>query len=85
MKPLDFKHWRKGMGLSQKEAAHVLGVKRRVVQYYEKGERDGKTIEIPLYIRLACAAYAQGIRDYHGPDHPVETVTGEEVTPPSQA
>ena len=24
-------------------------------------------IEIPLYIRLACAAYAAGIRDYDGP------------------
>ncbi len=67
MKPNDFKNWRKSLDLSQKDAAHVLGLKRRVVQYYEKGERDGKKIEIPLYIRLACAAYAAGIRDYDGP------------------
>lgn len=67
MTPAQFKRWRKFMELSQKDAAHVLGVKRRVVQYYEKGERDGKKVEIPLYIRLACAAYASGIRDYHGP------------------
>jgi len=68
MKPNDFKRWRKGAGLSQKDAAHALGLKRRVVQYYEKGERDGKKIEIPLYVRLACAAYSDGHRDYHGPD-----------------
>lgn len=71
------------MALSQKDAALVLGLKRRVVQYYEKGERDGKKIEIPLYIRLACAAYAQGIRDYQGPDHPITTEEGEGVNPPS--
>lgn len=67
MKPNDFKRWRKSVGLSQKDAAHALGVKRRVIQYYEKGERDGKKIEIPLYIRLACAAYSDGHMDYHGP------------------
>ncbi len=42
MTPSQFKRWRKFMELSQKDAAHALGVKRRVVQYYEKGERDGK-------------------------------------------
>lgn len=68
MKPADFKRWRKSLDLSQKDAAHVLGLKRRVIQYYEKGERDGKKVEIPLTVRLACAAYAQGVRDYKGPD-----------------
>ena len=72
VKPAEFKRWRKSVELSQKDAAHALGLKRRVVQYYEKGERDGKKIEIPLTVRLACAAYSAGVRDYHGPDMPVK-------------
>lgn len=67
MKPGDFKRWRKSLKLSQKEAAEVLGLKRRVVQYYEKGERDGETVKIPKYIRLACSAVASGVSDYTGP------------------
>jgi transcriptional regulator with XRE-family HTH domain len=67
MKPGDFKRWRKSLKLSQKEAAEALGLKRRVVQYYEKGERDGETVKIPKYIRLACSALASGVDDYTGP------------------
>lgn len=67
MEPADFKRWRKGLGLSQKDAAHALGLKRRVIQYYEKGKRDGKDVDIPLSVRLACWAIGQGIADYHGP------------------
>lgn len=62
-----FKRWRKSLGLSQKEAAHALGLKRRVVQYYEKGERDGEPVSVPLTVRLACYAIAQGQTDYLGP------------------
>ena len=68
MKPADFKRWRKMMGISQKDAAHALGIKRRVIQYYEKGERDGKKVDIPLYIRLACYALQEGVSDYDGPE-----------------
>lgn len=67
MKPKDFKRWRKSLGLSQKEAAERLGLKRRVVQYYEKGERDGKDVEVPKAVRLACYALTEGVSDYHGP------------------
>ena len=56
------------MKLSQKEAAHALGLKRRMIQYYEKGERDGDKVEIPLSVRLACFAIAEGVEDYHGPN-----------------
>ena len=28
--------------LGQKQAVEAFGLKRRVVQYYEKGERDGE-------------------------------------------
>lgn len=67
MSPKDFRRWRKAMDLSQKDAAEALGLKRRVVQYYEKGERDGESVEIPKYVRLACYALMQGIKDYKGP------------------
>jgi transcriptional regulator with XRE-family HTH domain len=67
MKPKDFKRWRKLLGLSQKAAAEALGLKRRVVQYYEKGERDGKDVGIPKAVRLACYAISEGVSDYHGP------------------
>ena len=68
MKGHDFRRWRKGLELSQKEAADALGLKRRVVQYYEKGERDGDPVKIPRTVRLACFAILSGITDYHGPD-----------------
>ena len=42
MTPNLFKAWRKALGLSQKKAADALGLKNRIVQYYEKGERDGE-------------------------------------------
>lgn len=66
MSPSAFKHWRKHLGLSQKEAAEALGLKRRVVQYYEKGERDGDPVAIPRTVRLACWALLNGINDYAG-------------------
>jgi transcriptional regulator with XRE-family HTH domain len=69
MKGHDFKRWRKGLDLSQKDAADALGLKRRVVQYYEKGERSGgKPVKIPRTVRLACYAITTGVADYGGPD-----------------
>jgi transcriptional regulator with XRE-family HTH domain len=70
MRPQDFKRWRKALSLSQKEAAEALGLKRRVVQYYEKGERGGEKVKIPKTVRLACAALSQGLADYQGPEKP---------------
>ena len=54
MDPAQFKAWRKSLGLKQKEAAEKLGLKKRMIQYYETGQRDGKDVEIPRSIRLAC-------------------------------
>ena len=68
MEPSDFRKWRKSLKLSQKEAAHALGLKRRMIQYYEKGERDGDKVDIPLSVRLACFAITEGVEDYHGPN-----------------
>lgn len=67
MKPEDFRRWRKSLALSQKEAAEALGLKRRVVQYYEKGERNGEKVVIPKAVRLACFALSQGVAEYKGP------------------
>jgi transcriptional regulator with XRE-family HTH domain len=64
----DFKRWRKVMNLSQKEAAQALGLKRRILQYYEKGERNGDPVAIPKTVRLACFAIAHGCDDYRGPE-----------------
>jgi transcriptional regulator with XRE-family HTH domain len=63
----DFKRWRKLLGWSQKDAAEQLGLKRRVVQYYEKGLRGDKPVKIPRTVRLACYALSIGVDDYQGP------------------
>lgn len=68
MPPEKFKAWRKSLGLSQKEAAHALGLRRRIVQYYEKGSRDGEAVAVPKTVRLACFALSEGCDDYSGPD-----------------
>lgn len=81
MSPKDFRRWRKAMNLSQKDAAEALGLKRRVVQYYEKGERDGEKVDIPKYVRLACYALMQGIKDYKGP----AKEAGDEKEPAEEA
>ena len=67
MSPAQFKRWRKSLHLSQKEAAVALGLKRRILQYYEKGERNGERVKIPKTVRLACYALSQGCEDYSGP------------------
>lgn len=66
MKPAQFKKWRKALGANQKDAADLLGLKKRVIQYYEKGHREGRPVKIPKYVRLACYAIAAGIRDFDG-------------------
>ncbi|WP_299473042.1 helix-turn-helix transcriptional regulator [uncultured Roseibium sp.] len=66
MTPHQFRHWRRTLGLKQKDAAERLGLKKRMIQYYEKGNRDGRPVEIPKSIRLACYALSEGIGDYDG-------------------
>ena len=60
------KAWRKMVQLSQQAAADVLGYGRR---HYQKMERD--QAQIRAGDRLACAAYAMGVRDYAGPDETI--------------
>ena len=66
MTPHQFKAWRKAMGLKQKEAAARLGLKKRVIQYYERGHRDGKKVEVPKAVELACYALSVGVQEYEG-------------------
>lgn len=51
MTPGDLKAWRKGLGLTQAQAAAELGISTRLIIYYEHGERD-----IPLTVELATEA-----------------------------
>jgi len=71
VEPNDFRKWRKTLGLSQKDAAQLLGLKRRIIQYYEKGERDGEKVKIPRAVRLACYALTEGVADYNGPNRKI--------------
>lgn len=66
MNSAQFRTWRKHLGLKQKEAAERLGLKKRMIQYYETGRRDGKKVEIPKAVRLACYALAAGVEDFDG-------------------
>jgi transcriptional regulator with XRE-family HTH domain len=66
MTPETFKTWRKTLGLKQKDAADKLGLKKRVIQYYEKGDRDGKKVDIPKTVELACLALSLGYETYDG-------------------
>jgi transcriptional regulator with XRE-family HTH domain len=66
MTPAAFKAWRKALGLKQKEAAEKLGLKKRVIQYYEHGHRDGKKIEVPRTVELACYALSVGVEEFDG-------------------
>ena len=76
MDPTQFRHWRKSLGLKQAAAGNLLGLKRRMIQYYEKGDRNGKAVAIPKYIRLACFAITQGVQDFDG-----EVPTKDEAKP----
>lgn len=61
-----FRAWRKSLGMKQKDAADALGLKKRMIQYYEKGKRDDKHVIIPKTVRLACYALSHGIADFDG-------------------
>jgi transcriptional regulator with XRE-family HTH domain len=62
MNPNDFIQWRKTLGLSQEQAGEALGIKKRMIGYYEAGFRPeggkSKPVMIPRYIALACELIA---------------------------
>jgi DNA-binding XRE family transcriptional regulator len=55
--PTMFKEWRQGLGLSLTQAAHILGLSRRMIAYYESGEK-----KIPKYVALACMGASTEMR-----------------------
>lgn len=57
MTPTMFKEWRQGLGLSLTQSAHILGLSRRMIAYYESGEKD-----IPKYVALACMGASTEMR-----------------------
>ena len=66
MSPAEFKAWRKSLGLKQKDAAEKLGLKKRMIQYYETGKRGGKKVVIPKTVELACYALSVGVEAFDG-------------------
>ena len=53
MTPAQLKAWRTRLGITQRAAAAKLGIGFSTLQGYEKGERSGEPVRIPLYIELA--------------------------------
>lgn len=85
---MDGKHlkaWRKSLNMSQKDAAEALGLKRRIFQYYEKGERDGEAVKPPKAVRLACWALTQGVVDYVGPELPDDKKKAAKAEKPAKS
>jgi transcriptional regulator with XRE-family HTH domain len=66
MSPAEFRAWRKSRGLKQKEAAEKLGLKKRMIQYYETGSRGEKQVVIPKTVELACYALSVGVEAFDG-------------------
>ncbi len=66
MSPEEFRAWRKSRGLKQKEAAEKLGLKKRMIQYYETGNRGAKKVVIPKTVELACYALSVGVEAFDG-------------------
>lgn len=57
MTPTDLVSWRRELGISRAEASRRLGVSERMLAYYEAGKReDGRAVEIPRTVALACSA-----------------------------
>ena len=71
MSPKQFRQWRQSLGLKQKDAADLIGLKKRMIQYYEKGERDGKNVTVAKYVRLARNALRERVCD-HDDENAVE-------------
>lgn len=62
MAPTDLQSWRWRLGLTKTDAAEALGVSYSMYRYYEAGKReDGRAVEIPRTVALACAAIAFGL------------------------
>ena len=59
MTPADFRQWKAALGLTVRGVSACLGLAPNSVTKYS---RDGT--EIPLYVALACAAVARGVKPW---------------------
>lgn len=55
--PGDFAAWRASLGLSLAQAARALGLSRRMIAYYDTGQRP-----VPRVVALACRGYLAATR-----------------------
>lgn len=55
-----FAVWRAAIGISQEQAATMLGLTLRTIGRYERGSRDGKDVDPPLPVRILMSLRAQG-------------------------
>ena len=61
-----FSEWRKSLKMTRKEVASALGLKSRIIQYFEKGERNGAKFAIPKAMPPVCYALTLGFDSYTG-------------------
>jgi transcriptional regulator with XRE-family HTH domain len=66
----EFRQWRSAMGLTQLQAAGMLGLSKSTIELYESGKRrdNDQLVEIPKVVALACAA----LRRENGDDPSLE-------------
>lgn len=62
--PAALKAWRSHMGVTQEQAAELIGVKYRTYQYWEEGVRDGKPQSPSRLVMLACSALAEEVKPW---------------------
>ena len=65
MTPEDFRQWRSAMGMTQQQAAGMLGLSKSTIELYESGKRrdNDQPVEIPRVVALACAALRREVGD----------------------
>jgi len=65
MTPEEFRQWRSAMGMTQQQAAGMLGLSKSTIELYESGKRrdNDQPVEIPRVVALACAALRREVGD----------------------
>lgn len=76
MTPDDFRAWRAGLNLTQKQAAERLGISTSQLTNYEAGVNrgSGRRAPIPRTVALACAAVAAGLEPWAPGEREDETI-----------
>lgn len=64
MTPEQIVQWRSTLGWSKRRAADELGVSYAMYRWYEAGEREGRPVEIPRPVALACSALLHRLPPY---------------------